>query len=143
MIMTIEWAYILDEADQLSSMILSSDLAKNLREAHRDVYSDELLVKQIATFNKLKEQYEEVQRFGKYHPDYYTVMKKIRKEKRKLDENEKVARLKLAENDFQQMLDEVSLIIGKSVSEAVKVPVNNILSNTCGCSTGGGCSCSA
>lgn len=143
MIMTIEWANILDEADQLSSMILSSDLAKNLREAHRDVYSDELLVKQIAAFNKLKEQYEEVQRFGKYHPDYYTVMKKIREEKRKLDENEKVARLKLAENDFQQLLDEVSLIIGKSVSEAVKVPVNNMLSHACGCSTGGGCSCSA
>lgn len=145
MIMTIEWAYILDEADQLSSMILSSDLAKNLQEAHRQVYSDELLVKQIAAFNKMKEQYEEVQRFGKYHPDYHTVMKKIRQQKRSLDENEKIARLKLAENDFQQLLDEVSLIIGKSVSEAVKVPVNNPLSasNSCGCSTGGGCSCSA
>lgn len=145
MIMTIEWAYILDEADQLSSMILSSQLAKNLQEAHRQVYSDELLVKQIAAFNKLKEQYEEVQRFGKYHPDYHTVMKKIREQKRNLDENEKVARLKLAENDFQQLLDEVSLIIGKSVSEAVKVPVNSpfFASNSCGCSTGGGCSCSA
>lgn len=142
--MTIEWANILDEADQLSSMILSSDLAKNLRDAHQEVYSDELLVKQIAAFNKLKEQYEEVQRFGKYHPDYHTVMKKIRQEKRSLDENEKVARLRLAENDFQQLLDEVSLIIGKSVSEAVKVPVSNpLLSSSCGCSTGGGCSCSA
>lgn len=143
MIMTVEWANILDEADQLSAMILSSQPAKNLQDARHDVYSDESLVKEIKAFNKMKEQYEEVQRFGKYHPDYQSVMKKIREMKRNLDINEKIVRLKLAENDFQEMLDEVSIIIGKSVSEAVKVPVNGPLSSSssCGCSTGGSCGC--
>ena len=148
MIMTSEWAFILDEADELSAMILSSEQAQRLRYAYNEVYSDEILVHQISKFNRMKEQYEDVQRFGKYHPDYHTIMKQIRQQKRSLDLDERVANLKIAENDFQDLLDEVSLIIGKSVSEAVKVPVSNPFFSTgsscgTGCGTGGGCSCSA
>lgn len=145
---TTEWVFILDAVDELSSMILSSEQAENLRKAHSDVYNDELLVQQIASFNRIKDQYEDVQRFGKYHPDYHTIMKKIREQKRSLDMNERIAALKMAENEFQDLLDEISLIVGKSVSEAVKVPVSNPFfasSSSCGggCGSGGGCSCSA
>ena len=149
MIMTSEWAFILDEADELSAMILSSEQAQKLHNAYNDVYNDEILVQQISTFNRMKEQYEDVQRFGKYHPDYHTIMKQIRQQKRGLDLDERVADLKIAENEFQDLLDEISLIIGKSVSEAVKVPVSNPFfassGSSCGtgCGTGGGCSCSA
>ncbi|MBM7608243.1 cell fate (sporulation/competence/biofilm development) regulator YlbF (YheA/YmcA/DUF963 family) [Lysinibacillus composti] len=148
MMMTTEWVFILDTVDELSSMILSSEQAQNLRGAHLDVYSDKALVQQIATFNRMKEQYEDVQRFGKYHPDYNTIMKKIREQKRQLDLDDRIANLKIAENEFQDLLDEVSLLIGKSVSEAVKVPVSNPFYSTgsscgSGCGTGGGCSCSA
>lgn len=148
MMITTEWVFILDAVDELSSMILSSEQAENLRKAHSDVYNDELLVQQIASFNRIKDQYEDVQRFGKYHPDYHTIMKKIREQKRSLDMNERIAALKMAENEFQDLLDEISLIVGKSVSEAVKVPVSNPFfasSSSCGggCGSGGGCSCSA
>lgn len=148
MIMTSEWVFILDEADELSAMILSSQQAQKLRDAYKAVYSDEQLVHQIYAFSRMKEQYEDVQRFGKYHPDYHTIMKKIRQQKRELDLDDRVANLKLAENDFQDLLDEVSLLIGKSVSEAVKVPVSNPFfasSSSCGtgCGSGGSCSCSA
>lgn len=148
MLITSEWVTVLDETDKLSSMILSSEQAQKLREAYHNVYSDQLLVQKITTFTKMKEQYEDVQRFGKYHPDYNIIMKEIRKIKRELDFDERVANLKLAENDYQDLLDEISLIIGKSVSESVKVPVSNpffATSSSCGsgCGTGGGCSCSA
>ncbi|MEK9197657.1 YlbF family regulator [Lysinibacillus halotolerans] len=148
MIMTSEWAFILDEADELSAMLLSSEQAQKLRNAYHDVYSNEDLVEQIRAFTRMKEQYEDVQRFGKYHPDYHTIMKKIREQKRNLDLDKRVASLKLAENDFQDLLDEISLIIGKSVSEAVKVPVSNpffATNSSCGsgCGSGGNCSCSA
>lgn len=43
MIMTSEWAFILDEADELSAMILSSEQAQKLRNAYNDVYSNENL----------------------------------------------------------------------------------------------------
>lgn len=81
MIMTSEWAFILDEADELSAMILSSEQAQKLSNAYNDVYTDDILVHQISTFNRMKEQYEDVQRFGKYHPDYHTIMKQIRQQK--------------------------------------------------------------
>ena len=146
--MTSDWVFILDEVDELSAMILSSKQAENLRLAKQAVYEDAELSAQIMAFQRLKDQYEDVQRFGKYHPDYNTIMKKIRTEKRRIDMIEQIATLKVAENDFQDLLDEISLIIGRSVSEAVKVPVSNPFfasSSSCGtgCGTGGGCSCSA
>ncbi|CAM5189211.1 hypothetical protein UACE39S_05661 [Ureibacillus acetophenoni] len=148
MLITSEWVTILDETDILSSMVLSSEQAQKLRIAYQNVYSDPALVHKIATFTRMKEQYEDVQRFGKYHPDYNKIMKEIRKQKRELDLDERVANLKIAENDYQDLLDEISLIVGKSVSESVKVPVSNpffATSSSCGsgCGTGGGCSCSA
>lgn len=147
MLMTSEWVFILDEVDELSAMILSSEQAQHLRNAYTAVYSDEELSAQIKAFQRLKEHYEDVQRFGKYHPDYHTIMKDIRIKKRALDLNEHIAGLKVAENDYQDLLDEVSLLIGHSVSEAVKVPVSNPFfasASSCGtgCGTGGGCSCS-
>ncbi|MEK4228620.1 YlbF family regulator [Solibacillus sp. FSL H8-0538] len=148
MLMTSEWAIILDEVDELSNMILSSEQAHSLRHAYTAVYKDEELAVEIAAFQRMKDHYEDVQRFGKYHPDYHTIMKKIREQKRALDLNERVAALKIAENDYQDLLDEVSLLIGRSVSDAVKVPVSNPFfasSGSCGtgCGTGGGCSCSS
>lgn len=148
MMMTSEWAIILDSADELCEMILSSEPANTLRQAYNAVYSDEQLVKAIHAFGRMKEQYEDVQRFGKYHPDYHTIMKSIRQQKRELDLNDKVSALRLAENEFQDLLDEISLLIGKTVSEAVKVPVSNpfFASNSAcgsGCGSGGSCSCSA
>ncbi|WP_019414410.1 YlbF family regulator [Paenisporosarcina sp. TG20] len=151
MMMTLEWANIMDEGDSLTKMILSSKQAERFKEAYFDVYTDDLLKRQISSFTRLKEQYEDVQRFGKYHPDYKIVMKSIRVQKRELDMNERVATLKIAENDLQDLLDEVSLLIGKTVSESVKVPVSNPFfaaesSSSCStgsCGTGGSCGCSA
>ena len=148
MMINSDWIYILDVTDELNNMILRSKQVMALRAAREEVYSDAGLVERIHAFNKMKEHYEDVQRFGKYHPDYQSIMKNIREQKRAIDLNEKVAKLKIAENDFQDLLDQVSLIIGKSVSDAVKVPVSNPFFSTdsgCGssCGTGGGCSCSA
>lgn len=148
MMMTSEWLDILDETDVLSRMILQSEQVANYRLAYKAVYEDEALVQQIQAFQRMKDHYEDVQRFGKYHPDYHTIMKSIRTQKRALDMHDAISALRVAENDVQDLLDEVSLLIGRSVSEAVKVPVSNPFFQTgsscgTGCGTGGGCSCSA
>ncbi|SIT68004.1 Cell fate regulator YlbF, YheA/YmcA/DUF963 family (controls sporulation, competence, biofilm development) [Edaphobacillus lindanitolerans] len=148
MMMTDEWLRVIDESELLSRMIASSEQATAYRLAHKDVYTDPQLLEEIREFTGLKERYEEVQRFGRYHPDYSTVMKQIRVKKRELDLNDKIASLKVAENDLQDLLDEVSLIVGKTVSESVKVPVSNPFfskDSSCGggCGSGGACSCSA
>ncbi|CAM5451291.1 YlbF family regulator OS=Lysinibacillus sphaericus OX=1421 GN=LYSIN_02585 PE=4 SV=1 [Lysinibacillus sphaericus] len=64
MMMTSEWAIILDEADALCEMILSSEPAHTLKLAYNAVYSDTQLVEAIYAFGRMKEQYEDVQRFG-------------------------------------------------------------------------------
>ncbi len=148
MIMTYEWVLITDSADELSEMILQSEQAAQYRAAYASLYDDKDLARQVHDFAKLKDLYEEVQRFGKYHPDYKRVMKQIRVDKRQLDLNDKVAALRLAENELQDLIDQVSFIIGRSVSEAVKIPSSNPFfssDSSCGsgCGTGGGCSCSA
>ena len=148
MIMTYEWVQITDSAEELSRMILQSEQAEQYRQAYHAVYDNKELADEIIAFARLKDLYEEVQRFGKYHPDYKDVMKRIRVDKRKLDMNEQIAELRLAENEMQDLIDQVSFIIGRSVSEAVKIPSSNPFfssDSSCGgsCGTGGSCSCSA
>ncbi len=113
MMMTSDWVFILDEAEALCEMILSSEPAMALQQAYDAVYSDTQIVEAIYAFNRMKEQYEDVQRFGKYHPDYHTIMKSIRQQKRALDLNEKVSALKIAENDFQSYCSEYDCSFGK------------------------------
>ncbi|MER2089230.1 MAG: YlbF family regulator [Sporosarcina sp.] len=145
--MTDEWITIIEHAEELTEMLLSSEAVADYREAYNDVYTDAELVKEIQEFTSMKERYEEVQRFGRYHPDYNIVMKSIRVQKRALDMNERVAELRLTENDVQYILDEIGSIIAKSVSDEVKVPAGSAFfsDSSCGgsCGTGGGCSCSA
>ncbi|KXH80095.1 YlbF family regulator [Sporosarcina sp. HYO08] len=147
MMMTDEWITIIEKAEELTDMLLLSEAAAEYRQSYNTVYSNKELTNHIRTFTTMKERYEEVQRFGRYHPDYQTVMKNIRVQKRELDLNEKVAALRLAENDLQELFDEISLLIGKSVSDSVKVPTGNSFfsSSSCGsgCGSGGSCSCSA
>ncbi len=148
MLITDEWITIIEHAEELVEFMASSEVVDKYNKARETVYSDKELVKSIKEFTYLKERYEEVQRFGRYHPDYSTVMKDIRLRKRALDLNEKIAALRLAENDVQQLFDEVGMLIGKSVSQSVKVPTGNSFfsSSSCdsgGCGSGGSCSCSA
>ncbi|MDS9470470.1 YlbF family regulator [Sporosarcina pasteurii] len=147
MLITDEWLTIIEHAEELIKIMASSEVVEEYNKAREAVYSNDVLVKSIKEFTILKERYEEVQRFGRYHPDYRTVMKDIRLRKRELDLNEQVAALRLAENDVQQLFDEIGMIIGKTVSESVKVPTGNgfFTDSSCGsgCGSGGSCSCSA
>ncbi|MTD30350.1 YlbF family regulator [Planomicrobium sp. YIM 101495] len=148
MLMTYEWVNIIDFSEELSDMVLQSEHVERYIKAYEAVYHNAELSQRIRDFAKLKERYEEVQRFGKYHPDYKLVMKQIRVDKRALDLNETIAALRIAENELQDLLDQISFIIGRSVSEAVKIPSSNPFfssDSSCGgsCGTGGGCSCSA
>jgi cell fate (sporulation/competence/biofilm development) regulator YlbF (YheA/YmcA/DUF963 family) len=147
MLATIERMEILDSADELSQWILNSDVAENYRKSLYKLRNNNDTQTKIQKFTRMKEHYEEVQRFGRYHPDYKTVMKDIRELKRDMDMDENVAEFRRAENELQDLLDRVSLIIGHSVSKNVKVPTGNpfFSGSSCGggCGTGGGCGCSA
>ncbi len=147
MLATLERLEILDMTEEIANMILQSDL---MNEYHRSLYTliqDKNAQNLISKFKKMKEMYEEVQRFGKYHPDYRSVTLETRALKRQLDLQESIAAFKKAEQDIQTLLDEISKMIGHAVSEHIKVPTGNpyfdsLSSCSGGCGSGGSCGCS-
>ena len=86
---TLESVLILDKAE-LAKAIICSDIAEDYRKYYRELHEDMELQTLIQQFTAMKERYEEVQRFGKYHPDYTTVSMKMRELKRSVDLHDKV-----------------------------------------------------
>ncbi|MCH1623903.1 YlbF family regulator [Fredinandcohnia quinoae] len=143
---TIEKIEIIEDAEQIASMILHSDLVQDYRDCLYRLQNDEEAQKLIANFLKMKDRFEEVQRFGKYHPDFRTVTKETRELKRQLDIHDTIAAFKNSEEKIQQLLDQISVLIGGAVSQYIKVPTGNpyfdsISSCGGGCGSGGSCGC--
>ncbi len=146
MLATSERIELLEHAENLSHMIMESDIAENYQICLYKLQNNKESQRKINRFVSLKELYEEVQRFGKYHPDYKKIMTQIRENKREMDLDPFVAEFKLAENDLQDLLDAISIIVGGSVSEHIKVPTGNQFfetqtSHSSGCGGGGSCNC--
>lgn len=145
MLATVETVQIIDHAEQLAKEIMNSDIAQQYYLSLNQMKKDQIAQKKIHAFNSLKDAYEEVQRFGRYHPDYRTISKAIREAKREMDLHPSVIEYKQAETSLQQLLDEISMLIGHSVSPHIKVPTGNpFFESSCsgGCGTGGSCGCS-
>ncbi|WP_407268098.1 YlbF family regulator [Radiobacillus sp. PE A8.2] len=145
MIATLEIVDIIDRSEYIGQMILQSDVMEQYNLERQALKDDKEAQRLINAFITVKEQYEEVQRFGRYHPDFNSIMKNIRSTKRDMDMNEKVASFKIAERNLQTLLDDVSEIVARSASEQVKVPKDGAIltDSSCGCGSGGGCGCKA
>ncbi|MFK9092304.1 YlbF family regulator [Bacillus salipaludis] len=144
MLATIERIELLENAEGLAKMVLDSDIAEQYQICLYKMQNNKETKRKINQFVNLKELYEEVQRFGKYHPDYKRVMMQIREYKREMDLDPFVAEFKLAENDLQSLLDQISMLIGSAVSKHIKVPSGNLFFDSghgSGCGGGGSCGC--
>ncbi|MBB6449414.1 cell fate (sporulation/competence/biofilm development) regulator YlbF (YheA/YmcA/DUF963 family) [Geomicrobium halophilum] len=136
---------LLDESEELSKMILSSQIYQSFVEARQTMLEDEEAQRLIEDFNHHKIKFEEVQRFGKYHPDYSEVTKALRLAKRNMDVCESVSAYKLAERSLEKLLTEISELLASSISQNIKVPSSNPYfdETSCsgGCGSGGSCNC--
>ena len=139
MIGTLELVNVLDRSEKLGKMILQSDVMKEYKDSRTALENDEQAQRLIKAFTDIKIHYDDVQRFGRYHPDYNEIMKNVRSTKREMDMNEKVANFKVAERNLQRFLDSISEIVAKSVSDNIKVPKDGAALTDTGCSSGGGC----
>ncbi|MDT8859148.1 YlbF family regulator [Alkalihalobacillus sp. MEB130] len=146
MLATMSTFELIDEASDLGQAVIKSNVYQHYLLAKKELQADPDAQERIRKFNQLKDQYDEVQRFGRYHPDYDKVSTDIRKIKREVDLTETVSVFKKAERDLEALLNEVSEIIARAVSESIKVPTGNPffdnMSCSGGCSSGGGCGCS-
>ncbi|WP_209125486.1 YlbF family regulator [Alkalihalobacillus sp. BA299] len=136
---------ILEETHQLSQAILSSDVFNHYIECKYKLQQDKEAQSLINRFVQLKEDYEEVQRFGKYHPNFHETSKRIRELKRELDLYPVISDYKKAESELEGLLYEISTIIASNVSPHIKVPSGNPYFDqiACGggCGSGGSCGC--
>lgn len=143
MIGSLEYVEILDHSETIGKMVLESDVMEAYRESKWELEQDQEAQKLIKAFNNIKEHYEDIQRFGRYHPDYNEIMKNVRLRKREMDLHEKVAAFKRAERELQKLLDEISEYIAYSVSDEIKVPKDGALFTEKGCGHGGACGCAS
>ncbi|MDG5788315.1 YlbF family regulator [Evansella sp. AB-P1] len=128
---------ILQHTDNFSEFITSSEVFHKYIDAKSTMEKNKEAQSMIKHFQTLKEKYEEVQRFGKYHPDFDQVSKDVREWKRKLDTHSVISAYKEAENELHQLLVELSQIIANAVSPHIKVPTGNPFFDQGGCGSGG------
>ncbi|WP_126429649.1 YlbF family regulator [Brevibacillus marinus] len=140
---TLDMTLMIDEAYTLAQMINDSREVAEYLAAKQRMEQDAEAQRLRRLFAQKKEQYEEVQRFGKYHPDFARVSEELRETKRALDQLESVRAFKKAEERLDEMLYEVSRTIADAVSPAIKVPSNNpfLEALSGGCGSGGSCGC--
>lgn len=148
MFATYQTIEVLDLADELAEMINQSEAMSEYHSAKKALMTTPATQEKISAFSAMKERFDEVQRFGRYHPEYKEINRETRRLKRTLDMDDVIMDFRQAEMAVQSLLDQVGILIGESVSEQVKVPVGNPFfegkrRHGGGCSTGGGCGCSA
>lgn len=141
---TEETLSILDEIENLSDMIVQSDVYQTYQYAKDNLENDDEAHLLYQAFLKSKDQYDDVMRFGKYHPDYKRIMMETRQRKRTYEMLPVVMEYKTKEVVLQNLIDEVLTKIAFAVSENVKIEAGNPFFQTGhnGCATGGSCNCS-
>jgi cell fate (sporulation/competence/biofilm development) regulator YlbF (YheA/YmcA/DUF963 family) len=132
-----------NKCNELVQIIVESEIFNTYIMFKNNLNNDENASSIIQKFTKIKDQYEEVQRFGKYHPDYNNTRKLMSEIKIELDTNLSISNFKRAEKELQKLLDEIGLILAESVSESIIVASDSgSLQKNCSCSSGKkGCSC--
>lgn len=141
---TEETLSILDEIENLSDMIIQSEVYQSYQHAKDYLENDDEAHLLYQAFLKSKDQYDDVMRFGKYHPDYKRIMMETRQRKRAYEMLPVVMEYKTKEVALQNLIDEVVTKIAFAVSENVKIEAGNPFFQTGhnGCATGGSCNCS-
>lgn len=114
-----------DQNQLLIQEILASKSYKNYLLARKQMNDCLEVAKLKKTFQTEKDKFERIAAYGEYAPDYRQQQRKVRISKRALDLNEKVAAFRLAETDFQQLLDEIGIRLAQVISSEIKVDAGN------------------
>ena len=112
---------ILDDIEDISDMIVQSDIYVSYRRAKMQLDADDEASLLYQAFLKVKDKYDDVMRFGKYHPDYKRYYVETRKRKRAYEMLPVVMEYKAKEVALQNLIDEVMSKIAFAVSEHVKL----------------------
>lgn len=113
---------ILEKTYDLVNEIKDTKEYKRLIELDKMIKTDSELITLIESFNKVKMKYDEVTKYGKYHPDLKRVQLELSKKKEEVYTNVIIKEYKQLEKDLQKRLDHISSEIATSVSSKIKHP---------------------
>lgn len=128
-----------DQNQVLIQEILASQSFKNYLLTRTEMNNCTEVSRLKKTFQEDKDKFEQIASYGEYAPDYREQQRKVRLSKRALDLNERVAAFRLAETDFQRLLDEVGQRIAQTISSDIKVDAGNPFFETGNHSCEGNC----
>ena len=137
----LDWNQILDTAFELGEQISRSESVLRYQ-INRDRMNKDIAVQnQIRSFDLAKQEWEETERFGIYHPSYQNALTRVQVEQDRLEGIQAVSDFKNAESSLDDLLFQISKVIASAVSEDIKVPGNRLELNSKGCggSCNGGC----
>lgn len=113
-----------DQCDNLVASLLKSQIYSDYC-FNKELLVDESVQQLLADFNQKKNNFEKIADYGIYAPDYREKNRALRKSKRALDLNPKVAAFRGAETALQSVLDQVCLEIASCISDTIKVDAGN------------------
>jgi len=112
----------IDEAiDDVAQTFFTLDSVKSYLEIKREFLADSALQEKIAHFQELKQSYEENKDYLAFRPEVRELRRQLIKEKRILDMNEKVSRLRQSEVEVQEILAELSQKVSSAISPTIFV----------------------
>lgn len=111
--------------DCLSETINGSHLVVNYLNSFEAMAIDKKVAEIRDDFLIAKNQFEQIEAYGKYAPDFKEKRRTVRKIKRQLDTNDLVSEFKYNETSLQNMLDYITFDIAKSISDEIKIDAGN------------------
>lgn len=112
---------IADQIDRLTQTIKTSATYEEYTAIKQKMYQDEEVQQLIQSFVEKKQAFEQIESYGEYTPGFKECKGAMRQAKRRLDMNVLVSEYRLAENNLQRLLDEITLSISTCFSASIKV----------------------
>ncbi|MFB8625236.1 YlbF family regulator [Enterococcus casseliflavus] len=110
-----------DQIDSLVTAIKASETCRNYQIAKQTMHQDPVAQELMRTFLEKKLDFERIEAYGAYAPDFKEKKRAMRTAKRQLDLNEQVSEYRWSETQLQRLLDELTVAISTCFSPTVKV----------------------
>lgn len=113
---------IIEKTYELVEEIKSQDSYKRILVLKKEIQKSPDIKQLIETFQTLNLKFEEVSKYGKYHPDLKVVQRDFSHAKTKLYTNSVVKEYKKLEKELQKDLNLISTEIAVAISSKIKHP---------------------
>lgn len=116
------------EARALAEEILSSQEVHDYILAKDELNNkDDELKRLLHLFQRAKDDFDDAQRFGHFHPNFHEAKETAANCQRKLQDHPKVHAYVTAERNLNEMLYVISKILAESISSSIAVPNDDIV----------------